>query len=70
MVKHFHLHLPCRSIYVNCGTWVDAERHPCTYVETQEDFEKGRHYVRLWTYPSKKYPNKKLLQEEYVNLKQ
>jgi UDP-2,3-diacylglucosamine pyrophosphatase LpxH len=69
MVKHFHLDLPCRSIYVNSGTWVDSAPY-CTYVETQEDFEKGRHYVRLWTYPSKKYPNRKLLQEEYVNLKQ
>jgi hypothetical protein len=34
-------------------------------VETQEDFEHGRHYVRLFSY----YPDKKLMQEAYVNLK-
>ena len=64
MVKHIHLPLPCRSIYVNCGSWVDDKHHPCTYVETQEDIEAGRHYVRLKTYPANK-----VLQEEYVNLK-
>ena len=69
MVKHFHLDLPCRSIYVNSGTWVDSAPY-CTYVETEENVEAGRHYVRLWTYPSKKYPNRKLLKEGYVDLKQ
>ena len=29
MVKHFHLDLPCRSIYVNSGTWVDSAPY-CT----------------------------------------
>lgn len=55
--------IPCKSIYVNCGTWVDSK--PCTYVETQEDIEKKRHYVRLLSY----YPTRELLQEEYVKLK-
>ena len=64
MVKHFHLDLPCHSIYVNSGTWVDSEPY-CTYVETEENAEAGRHYVRLKTYPANK-----VLQEEYVNLKQ
>jgi len=56
--------LPCRSIYANCGTWVD-DKQLCTYVETQEDFEHERHYVRLFSY----YPDKKLMQEAYCNLK-
>lgn len=60
-VQNIHLDLPCRSIYANCGTWVDSVRS--TYVETQEDVDSERHYVRLWTYPSKK-----LLQEGFVEL--
>jgi UDP-2,3-diacylglucosamine pyrophosphatase LpxH len=39
------------AIYANCGTWVDSVES--TYVETQEDGDTGRHYVRLWTYPDK-----------------
>jgi UDP-2,3-diacylglucosamine pyrophosphatase LpxH len=57
---------PNRSIYANCGTWVDPDPkrpRPCTYVETEEDAEAGRHYVRLWTYPAKE-----LLKERFVKL--
>lgn len=42
---------PFSAIYANCGTWVDKVES--TYVETQEDAVKGRHHVRLWTYPGK-----------------
>jgi UDP-2,3-diacylglucosamine pyrophosphatase LpxH len=52
---------PRGAIYANCGTWVDWV--PSTYVETEEDANKGRHYVRLWA-----YPEKKLLQEDFVEL--
>jgi hypothetical protein len=45
------LNVPCHLIYANCGTWVDSV--PSTYVETQEDTDAGRHYVRVWNYPSK-----------------
>lgn len=55
--------LPCRSIYVNSGSWVD--KRPCTYVETQEDVKAERHYVRLRQF----HPKEKLLQEEFVELK-
>jgi len=61
-VQDIHRHLPCRSIYANCGTWVDSAPY-CTYAETQEDAGAGRHYVRVLTYPSKT-----LLQEAFVNL--
>jgi len=60
-VKNIHFDLPCRSIYANCGTWVDAA--PSTFVETQMDTNKERHYVRLWN-----YPGKDLLQEAFVKL--
>ena len=59
--------LACHSIYANCGTWADSDGddpQPCTYVETEENPAKGRHYVRLWAYES--FGKKKLLQEEYV----
>jgi UDP-2,3-diacylglucosamine pyrophosphatase LpxH len=56
-----HLNRKCRSIYVNCGTWVD--RQPCTYVETEENAAEGRHYVRLLA-----YPGHKLLRERFVEL--
>lgn len=61
-VKDIHCDLPCRSIYANSGAWVDSVQN-CTYVETQEDTAAGRHYVRLFTYPSKT-----LLQEAFVKL--
>jgi hypothetical protein len=61
-VQNIHLDLPCRSIYANCGTWVDSAPH-CTYVESQEDAAAGRHYVRVLNYPSKT-----LLQEGFVKL--
>ena len=61
-VADIHLDLPCRSIYANSGTWVDSAPY-CTYVETQEDAAKGRHYVRVLTYPSNT-----LLQEAFVKL--
>jgi UDP-2,3-diacylglucosamine pyrophosphatase LpxH len=42
---------PCRAIYANCGTWMDDSQYGCTYVETQEDPQKGHHYVRVKKYP-------------------
>jgi len=45
------LDLPCLAIYANCGAWVDSVQS--TYVETEEDRNAGRHYVRLYTYPDK-----------------
>ncbi len=62
-VENIHLDLPCRSIYVNSGTWVDSAPY-CTYVETQEDAAAQRHNVRLLSY----YPSKTLLQEGFVKL--
>jgi UDP-2,3-diacylglucosamine pyrophosphatase LpxH len=62
-VENIHLDLPCRSIYVNSGTWVDSAPY-CTYVETQEDATAQRHNVRLLSY----YPSKTLLQEGFVKL--
>lgn len=55
---------PCRSIYVNCGAWVDGKT-PCTYVETQEDFKSKLHYVRLLI-----YPGNELRYEECIKIKQ
>jgi UDP-2,3-diacylglucosamine pyrophosphatase LpxH len=73
MTKHFilaavppsmdiHMDLPCRAIYANSGTWVDSAKY-CTYVETEENADAGRHYVRVMTYPSKT-----CLQESFVRL--
>ena len=61
-VQNHDRNLSCRSIYANSGAWVDSVQN-CTYLETQEDAAAGRHYVRLWTYPSKN-----LLQEAFVKL--
>lgn len=33
-------------IYANCGTWCD-EKKPCTWVESQKDRVKGRHFIRV-----------------------
>jgi UDP-2,3-diacylglucosamine pyrophosphatase LpxH len=44
---------PWLNIYANCGTWVDRSEKGCTYVETEEVPDKGRHYVRVMTYPAK-----------------
>ncbi len=62
-VSNIHLDLPCRSIYVNSGTWVDSAPY-CTYVETREDAAAGRHNVRLLSYS----PSRTLLQEGFVKL--
>lgn len=57
-----HLELPCRAIYANSGTWVDSVISS-TYVETEEDTDAGRHYVRVMAYPSKT-----VLKEGFVKL--
>ena len=57
-----HLDLPCRAIYANSGSWVDSV-NSCTYVETEEDTNAGRHYVRVIAYPSKV-----VLKEGFVKL--
>jgi hypothetical protein len=44
---------PWSYIYANCGTWIDGSKDGCTYVETEEDANARRHYVRLKSYPSK-----------------
>jgi len=54
---------PCIYIYANSGTWVDQGKYGCTYVETEEDAKKGRHYVRV-----KSYPSKTILEEGFVKL--
>ena len=60
--KDIHIDIPCRSIYANCGTWVDSAPF-CTYVETEENVAAKRHYVRVVT-----YPDKTVLQEGFVKL--
>jgi len=47
---------PWINIYANCGTWVDKSEYGCTYVETEEMPDKGRHYVRVLKYPPAKEP--------------
>jgi hypothetical protein len=44
---------PWSYIYANCGSWVDGSEYGCTYVETEEDANAGRHFVRLKSYPAK-----------------
>jgi hypothetical protein len=61
-LQDIHLDLPCRSIYANCGTWVNSAPY-CTYVEIREDAPAKRHYVRVLTYPANT-----LLQEGLVKL--
>lgn len=48
---------PWTYIYANCGSWIDNKwldkgLYGCTYVETEEDSNNKRHYVRLKTYSS------------------
>lgn len=43
--------IACRTIYANCGTWVDSAEKGCTYVETEDDPDKKRLYVRVMGYP-------------------
>lgn len=40
-------------IYANCGSWCEDDK-PKTYVETQKDNGKHRHYVRLMEYKNGK----------------
>jgi hypothetical protein len=54
---------PWNYIYANCGSWVDGNEYGCTYVETEEDANARRHYVRL-----KSYPSKTLIEEAFVSL--
>ncbi len=54
---------PWNKIYVNCGSWIDASEHGCTYVETEEDTSVRRHYVRL-----KSYPSEVLIKEGFVRI--
>ncbi len=54
---------PWNYIYANCGTWVDGSKGGCTYVETEEDANAGRHYVRL-----KSYTSKTVIREGFVRL--
>lgn len=66
--------IPCRSIYANCGTWVDQKQprspnprtgnvanYECTYVETEISTDKPRHYVRV-----KSYTDNKIIEEGFV----
>jgi len=54
---------PWSYIYANCGSWVDGSEYGCTYVETEEDANSGRHYVRL-----KSYTSKTVIREQFVRL--
>jgi len=40
---------PCDCIYANSGTWINARKH-CTYVETELNQERRKHYVSLYRY--------------------
>jgi UDP-2,3-diacylglucosamine pyrophosphatase LpxH len=51
-------------IYANCGTWCDEEK-PCTWVESQKDRDKNRHFVRVMNWNNGK-PEQ--LKEAYVAL--
>jgi UDP-2,3-diacylglucosamine pyrophosphatase LpxH len=54
------------AVYANCGAWVDKVPRnyvTSTYVETEEDKNAGKHYVRIF-----KYPSKELLREDFVEL--
>jgi len=57
--------VPCTHIYANSGTWIN-EKSLCTYVETEIDRDKGRHYVRVFQYTDS--GEKKLLKERFVKL--
>ena len=55
-----------RAVYANCGAWVDKvplNYVTSSYVETEEDKNAGKHYVRIF-----KYPSKELLKEDFVEL--
>jgi UDP-2,3-diacylglucosamine pyrophosphatase LpxH len=54
---------PWNYIYVNCGSWIDKSEYGCTYVETEEEANSRRHYVRLRSYTSKT-----LIEEGFVSL--
>ena len=68
--------IPCRSIYANCGSWVDQPQprspnprtgnvaaYECTYVETELSDDQRRHYVRL-----KSYTDNELIDEGFVEM--
>jgi UDP-2,3-diacylglucosamine pyrophosphatase LpxH len=68
--------IPCRSIYANCGSWVDQQEpknpnprtgnvaaYGCTYVETEELADKRRHYVRV-----KSYTDNETIEEGFVEM--
>jgi UDP-2,3-diacylglucosamine pyrophosphatase LpxH len=68
--------IPCRSIYANCGTWVDqqqprnpnprtgnVEGYDCTYVESEMSADQRRHYVRV-----KSYTDKEIIEEGFVEM--
>ena len=61
--KH-NMNEPWYHIYANCGSWIDAEwldadvrQYSCTYVETEEDTNSERYYVRLKSFTSDKVFN-------------
>jgi UDP-2,3-diacylglucosamine pyrophosphatase LpxH len=54
---------PCTGIYANSGSWVDSCKDGCTYVETEEIPNQGRHYVRL-----KRYPGDTVIDEGFVKI--
>ena len=51
-------------IYANCGTWCD-EKKKCTWVESEKDREKGRHFVRVMDWNN---ANPELLKEADIAL--
>jgi hypothetical protein len=44
---------PCDYIYANTGTWINSHKH-CSYVETELNEKRGRHYVRLYHFSDSK----------------
>lgn len=57
---------PFDFIYANCGAWVDSAPF-CSYVETEEDPNSNRHYVRLKKYTPDKI---EIIDQGYVRLKE
>ena len=56
----------CDYIYANSGTWINTHKY-CTYVETELDPGKGRHYVRICRYDSRDDPYH-VMSEKYIKL--
>jgi hypothetical protein len=67
LIQGFIHGIPSDYIYANTGAWVDS--HPqCTYVETEENQEECKYYVRLYQYKRTK-KGKKLIMDGFIPCK-